>query len=126
MGCGRLNRLRSASSTNHQRPPHSRRSSRRWQGEFGGLRVRIAAAGPLCLKHGRLLFYEFDTSICDKPRNRSSNVRRLREKNGTGAVLSDYEYNSLVVELRQPDVKLDYLQDTSSTHAGYDPFGRIN
>jgi RHS repeat-associated protein len=57
-----------------------------------------------------------------------SKVRRIRETNVSGTILSEYNYTGggrpAIVDLPEPNVKLDHFQGTSGTYAGWDRFGR--
>jgi RHS repeat-associated protein len=77
---------------------------------------------------GRAVFYDFDTANAGDLYNRMSKVRRIRETNVSGTILSEYNYTGggrpAIVDMPQPKVKLDHFQGTSGTYAGWDRFGR--
>jgi RHS repeat-associated protein len=77
---------------------------------------------------GRVVFYDFDTANAGDLFSRMSKVRRIRETNVSGTILSEYSYTGVgrpaIVDMPQPKVKLDHFQGTSGTYAGWDRFGR--
>jgi len=77
---------------------------------------------------GRAVFYDFDTANAGDLYSRMSKVRRIRETNVSGTILSEYNYTGggrpAIVDMPQPKVKLDHFQGTSGTYAGWDRFGR--
>jgi RHS repeat-associated protein len=78
--------------------------------------------------NGRAVFYDFDTANSGDIYSRMSKVRRMRETNVSGTILSEYNYTGggrpAIVDMPQPKVKLDHFQGTSGTYAGWDRFGR--
>ncbi|WP_339910566.1 RHS repeat-associated core domain-containing protein [Symmachiella dynata] len=78
---------------------------------------------------GRVIYYDYDSANPDYPASRLSQVKKIRETDDSGTILSKYDYSGdrmlAIIDLPQPDIKLDYFQGASGTYAGYDRFGRV-
>ncbi|MEZ6049199.1 MAG: RHS repeat-associated core domain-containing protein [Planctomycetaceae bacterium] len=79
---------------------------------------------------GRVVHYDYDTGTTNVNfYNRHSYPKYIRETNSTGNILAQYSYTpgggTVVSDLPEPDLKLNYYDGTAGEYAGLDRYGRV-
>ncbi|MEZ6048720.1 MAG: hypothetical protein R3C11_24710 [Planctomycetaceae bacterium] len=77
---------------------------------------------------GQVVHYDYDTGTNVNFYNRHSYPKYIRETNSTGNILQRVQlhgWGTVVSDLPEPDLKLNYYDGTAGEYAGLDHSGRV-